>query len=406
MTPATANVPAKQPKPLPAPNSDFYELYETLSAEELATVKKVRAFMEAKVAPVITQFWVDDAFPFELLPGVKELGIGGLGMRGYGCAGGSLMQLGFVLMEMARIDPSFATFFGVHDGLAMGSIYIDGSEEQKQKWLPPMARLEKIGCFGLTEPLVGSGASGGLTTTAKRDGDSWILNGEKRWIGNAPWCDVSVIWARDLADNQVKGFIVENKTTPGFSVDKIQNKIALKVVQNGHITMKDVRVSEANRLLGSNSFRDTAKVLKMTRYAVAWMATGCAMGAYEAALKYAQERLQFGRPIGSFQLVQDLLAKMISNITASQCLIVRQAQLHAEGKLTDAHAALAKAFATAKCRETVAWARELLGGNGIVADYNAARFFADAEALYSYEGTYQIQNLILGKAITGLSAFV
>jgi glutaryl-CoA dehydrogenase len=409
MTTATATVaskPAKQPKSLPAPNSDFYEVYETLSAEELATVKNVRAFMEAKVAPVITNYWVNDAFPFELLPGVKELGIGGLGMQGYGCAGGSVALLGFVLMEIARIDPSFATFVGVHDGLAMGSIYIDGSEEQKQKWLPPMARFEKIGCFGLTEPLVGSGASGGLTTTAKRDGDSWILNGEKRWIGNAPWCDVSVIWARDLADNQVKGFIVENKATPGFSVEKIQNKIALKVVQNGHITLQDVRLPEANRLQGGNSFRDTAKVLKMTRYAVAWMATGCAMGAYETALKYTQERLQFGRPIGSFQLVQDLLAKMISNITASQCLIVRQAQLHAEGKLTDAHAALAKGFATSKCRETVAWARELLGGNGIVADYKAARFFADAEALYSYEGTYQIQNLILGKAITGLSAFV
>jgi len=406
MTAATvAAKPARQPKPLPPPNSDFYEVYETLNVEELATVKRVRAFMEAKVAPVITKFWVDDAFPFELLPGVKELGIGGLGMRGYGCAGGSVALLGFVLMEIARIDPSFATFIGVHDGLAMGSIYIDGSEEQKQKWLPPMARFEKIGCFGLTEPLVGSGASGGLTTTAKRDGASWILNGEKRWIGNAPWCDVSVIWARDLDDSQVKGFIVENKTTPGFSVQKIQNKIALKVVQNGHITLKDVRVPEANRLQGGNSFRDTAKVLKMTRYAVAWMATGCAMGAYETALKYAQERLQFGKPIGSFQLVQDLLAKMIANITASQCLIVRQAQLHAEGKLTDAHAALAKAFATSKCRETVAWARELLGGNGIVADYNAARFFADAEALYSYEGTYQIQNLIVGKAVTGLSAF-
>jgi alkylation response protein AidB-like acyl-CoA dehydrogenase len=403
---ATATVAAKQPKPLPAPNSDFYEVYETLNADELATVKRVRVFMETKVAPVITKYWVDDAFPFELLPAVKELGIGGLGMKGYGCAGGSLARFGFVLMEMARIDPSFATFFGVHDGLAMGSIYMDGSEEQKQKWLPPMARMEKIGCFGLTEPLVGSGASGGLTTTAKREGDTWILNGEKRWIGNAPWCDVSIIWARDLADNQVKGFIVENKSTPGFSVDKIENKIALKIVQNGHITLKDVRVPEANRLQGGNSFRDTAKVLKMTRYAVSWMATGCAMGAYETAVKYAQERLQFGRPIGSFQLVQDLLAKMLANITATQCLITREAQLHAEGKLTDAHAALSKAFATAKCRETVAWARELLGGNGIVADYKAARFFTDCEALYSYEGTYQMQNLILGKAITGLSAFV
>jgi alkylation response protein AidB-like acyl-CoA dehydrogenase len=396
----------KAPKPLPAPNTDFYDLYETLNAEELATVKRVRAFMESKVAPVITKYWVDDAFPFELLPAVKELGIGGLAMHGYGCAGGSLALLGFVQMEIARVDPSFSTFIGVHVGLAMGSIYIDGSEEQKQKWLPPMARFEKIGCFGLTEPLVGSGASKGLLTTAKREGDIWILNGEKRWIGNAPWCDVSIIWARDVADNQVKGFIVENKTTPGFSVEKIQNKIALKVVQNGHITLKDVRVSEANRLQGGNSFRDTAKVLKMTRYAVAWMSTGCAMGAYEAALKYAQERMQFGKPIGSFQLVQDLLAKMISNITASQCLIVRQAQLHAEGKLTDAHAALSKAFCTAKCRETVAWARELLGGNGIVADYEAARFFTDCEALYSYEGTYQMQNLIVGKAVTGLGAFV
>jgi alkylation response protein AidB-like acyl-CoA dehydrogenase len=383
----------KAPKQLPAPNSDFYEVYETLNAEELATVKRVRSFMEAEVAPVITKYWVDDAFPFELLPAVKELGIGGLAMKGYGCAGGSLALLGFVQMEIARTDPSFATFIGVHVGLAMGSIYLDGSEEQKQKWLPPMARFEKIGCFGLTEPLVG-------------EGDTWILNGEKRWIGNAPWCDVSIIWARDIADNQVKGFIVENKSTPGFSVEKIENKIALKVVQNGHITLKDVRVPEANRLLGGNSFRDTAKVLKMTRYAVAWMATGCAMGAYEAALKYAQERMQFGKPIGSFQLVQDLLAKMIANITASQCLIVRQAQLHDEGKLTDAHAAVAKAFCTAKCRETVAWARELLGGNGIVADYKAARFFADCEALYSYEGTYQMQNLIVGKAVTGFGAFV
>src|SRR6476620_11773901 len=199
--PATATVakPAvKAQKPLPAPNSDFYDLYETLSTDELAIVKRVRAFVEAKVAPIITKYWVEDAFPFELLPAVKELGIGGVGMQGYGCVGGSLALLGFVQMELARVDPSFATFFGVHVGLAMGSIYIDGSEEQKQKWLPPMARFEKIGCFGLTEPLVGSGASGGLLTTAKREGDTWTLNGEKRWIGNAPWCDVSIIWARDV----------------------------------------------------------------------------------------------------------------------------------------------------------------------------------------------------------------
>jgi len=397
---------AGKARALPLPNSDFYEVYETLAPEELAQLKTVREFMESKVAPVINKYWADDAFPFELLPELKALKIGGLGINGYGCRGGSLLLFGFVAMEMARVDPSISTFFGVHNGLAMGSIYIDGSDEQRKQWLPAMARFDKVGCFGLTEPLVGSGAAGGLTTTAKRDGDTWVLNGQKRWIGNAPWCDVSIIWARDVADNQVKGFIVENKKTPGFSVEKIENKVALKVVQNGQITLDNCRVPEANRLQGGNSFKDTARVLKMTRYAVAWMATGCAMGAYEAALKYAQTRLQFGKPIGSFQLVQDLLARMISNITASQCLVTRMAQLHVEGKLTDAHAALAKAFTTARCRETVAWAREVLGGNGIVLDYNAARFFADCEALYSYEGTYQMQNLIVGKAITGLSAFV
>src|SRR6266516_591240 len=396
----------KPQKSLPAPNSDFYELAETLPAEELAVMKQVRAFMEAKVAPVITKYWVDDAFPFELLPAIKELNIGGIGMKGYGCRGGSTLLFGLVAMEMARVDASVARFFGGHNGLAMGSIYLGGSEEQKLKWLPPMARWEKIGCFGLTEPLVGSGVSGGLTTTAKRDGDTWIINGQKKWIGNSPWCDISVIWARDVADNQVKAFIIENKTTPGFKVEKIQNKSALKVVQNGLITMENCRVPEENRLQGDSSFRDTARVLKMTRYLVAWEATGCGMGAYENALKYCQERLQFGKPIGSFQLVQDLLAKMLANITASQCMIVRTAQLQAEGKLNDAHAALAKAFTTAKCRETVAWARELLGGNGIAADYNVGRFFNDSEALYSYEGTYQMQNLIVGKAVTGFSAFL
>jgi alkylation response protein AidB-like acyl-CoA dehydrogenase len=396
----------KPTKPLPSPNSDFYQLVETLPAEELAIVKQVRAFMETRVAPVITKYWVEDAFPFELLPEMKALNIYGVGMEGYGCRGGSQQLFGLIAMEIARFDSSIATFFGVHSGLAMGSIYLGGSEEQKQKWLPPMARGEKIGCFGLTEPLVGSGASGGLLTTAKRDGDNWVLNGQKRWIGNAPWCDVSIIWAKDVADNQVKAFIVENKTTPGFTVEKIQHKMALKVVQNGEITMTNCRVPEANRLQQDTSFRDTARVLKMTRFMVGWEATGCAMGAYENALKYTQQRLQFGKPIASFQMVQDLLARMIANITASQCLLVRMAQLEAEGKLTDAHAAIAKAFTTSKCRETVAWAREICGGNGIDVDYNVGRFFADAEALYSYEGTFQMQNLIVGKAITGISAFV
>jgi alkylation response protein AidB-like acyl-CoA dehydrogenase len=406
MSAANAASNATGPKPVPVPNGDFYQLVDLLTPEEKAIVKKVRTYMETNVRPIINKYWSDDAFPFELLPSFKDLGIGGLGYDGYDCAGGSQKLFGFVAMEIARTDASMCTFFGVHSGLAMGSIYLDGSEEQRQKWLPQMARFEKIGCFGLTEPLVGSGSSGGLTTTAKREGDTWILNGQKRWIGNSPWCDLSIIWARDLADNQVKGFIVENKTTPGFSVEKMEHKIALKVVQNGQITLTDVRVPEANRLQGGNSFRDTARVLRMTRYMVGWASTGIQMGAFEATLKYTQEREQFGRPIASFQLVQDLLAKMLANVTACQCLMLRLAQLDDDGKLSDHQAALAKAFCTAKSRETVAWGRELLGGNGIIADYDVGRFFADAEALYSYEGTYQMQNLIVGKAITGYGAFV
>jgi alkylation response protein AidB-like acyl-CoA dehydrogenase len=404
---ATERKAIKQPKPLPVPNSDFYEFAADLPAEELAILKKVRAYTETKVQPIINKYWVEDSFPFELLPSFKELNIAGLGMEGYGCPGGSRLVGGLVAMELARTDASIATFFGVHSGLAMNSIYLNGTEEQKQKWLPPMARMEKIGCFALTEPLVGSGTAGGMTVTAKREGDSWVLNGQKRWIGNAPWCDISIVWARDVADNQVKGFIVENKTTPGFSVEKIQNKIALKVVQNGEITMKDCRIPDANRLQGgTGTFRDTANVLRGTRHYASWEITGTQMGAYENALKYAQERLQFGKPIGSFQLIQELLAKMLGNIVACQCMVARTVELEAKGKLTDAQAAIAKAFTTSKARETVSWAREALGGNGILVDYNVARHFADAEAIYSYEGTYQMQTLIVGKAITGFSAFV
>ena len=390
---------------LPKPNGDFYHLTESLNDGDRAVLKRIRAFMETQVAPVINKYWADDAFPFELLPGFRDLKIAGLGYNGYECAGGSTLLAGFAAMEIARVDSSFATFFGVHSGLAMGSIFLGGSEEQKQKWLPPMARLEKIGSFGLTEPLVGSGTSGGLLTTARRDGDSWVLNGQKKWIGNATWGDVTIIWARDVADGQVKGFIVENKT-PGFTADKIQNKMALRVVQNALITLNNCRVPEENRLQMDLTFRDTARVLRMTRAFVAWEAVGCAIGAYENALAYAQTREQFGKPIAKFQLIQDLLVKMLGNITASLCMVVRLSQLQDEGKLKDEHASLAKAFCTVKMRETVGFARELLGANGILLDHQVGRFVADAEAIYSYEGTREMNTLIVGKAITGFGAFV
>ena len=397
---------ARPPRPIPEPDSDFYSLEETLAPDEAKVLQKVRAFMDEKVAPIITKYWAEDAFPFELLPAVRQLGIGGVGFHGYGCPGGSPLLAGFIWMEMARVDASFCTFFGVHSGLSMGSVYLGGSEGQKQRWLPPMARLELVGAFGLTEPEVGSGASRGMQTTAKREGDGWVLNGEKKWIGNSPWCDLTIIWAKDVADDQVKGFIVENKTAPGFRVEKIQHKLSLRVVQNGHIIMKDCRVPEANRLQGDVSFRDTARVLRMTRSGVAWMATGVQMGAYEHALRYCQHRLQFGRPIASFQMIQEHLARMLANITASQCMCVQLARMQQEGKLEDQHASLAKAYTTVAMRDTVARAREVLGANGILLDEQVARFFADAEAIYSYEGTREMQTLIVGRAITGFSAFV
>jgi glutaryl-CoA dehydrogenase len=386
-------------------DADFYALELLLDEEDRALLHRVRAFMEKEVQPIINRYWTRAKFPHELLPGLGELGIAGLPYRGYGCPGKSPLLDGMVAMELARTDPSIATFCGVHGGLAMGSIYLCGSEEQKQRWLPAMARLERIGAFGLTEPEVGSGASRGLATTARRDGDAWVLDGRKKWIGNASFADLTVIWAKDVDDDRVKGFVVE-AGTPGYTTEDLQDKIALRVVQNALITLDGVRIPEANRLQHATSFRDTAEVLRMTRAGVAWMAVGCARGAYEHALAYATEREQFGRPIGGFQLVQDLLVRMLGNITASTTLCARLSQLQAAGLARDEHASLAKAFCTVRMRETVGWARELLGGNGILLEHHVGRFVADAEAIYSYEGTREMNTLIVGRAITGLSAFV
>ncbi len=386
-------------------DSDFYSLGLLLDPAERQLLRRVREFMEKEIEPVINRYWTREEFPHELIPGMSQLGVVGLPYSGYGCGGRGFLLDGMVAMELARVDPSIATFLGVHGGLAMGSIYLCGSDEQKQRWLPAMARMEKIGAFGLTEPEVGSGAARGLTTTARRDGDEWVLDGQKKWIGNATFADYVVIWARDVEDSQVKGFVVE-QPAPGFSTTKMRDKIALRVVQNASITLDGVRVPEASRLQHASSFRDTAKVLRLTRAGVAWMAVGCARGAYEHALAYAKEREQFGRPIAGFQLVQDQLVRMLANVTASACLCVRLSQLQDAGLADDQQSALAKAFCTVRMRETVGLARELLGGNGILLEYHVGRFVADAEAIYSYEGTREINTLIVGRAITGTSAFV
>lgn len=386
---------------LPPVNGDFYDLSAMLTEEERALQLKVRHFMETEIQPIVNEYWFKAEFPFEIIPKLAGLNICGGTFRGEY----SYVMEGIIAMEMARVDCSIATFFGVQNGLAMGSIYTLGSEAQKQEWLPGMEQLKIIGAFGLTEPEVGSGAAGGLTTTAKRVGDKWVLNGQKKWIGNATFADVLVIWARDEDDNQVKGFLLR-KGTPGFSVEKMHDKMALRIVQNGIITLTDCEIAESDRLAHANSFKDTAKVLQMTRAGVAWLAVGCARGAYENALTYTRQRKQFGKPIASFQLIQNHLVEMLSNLTAMQTMVYRLSQLQDDGLLNDEHASIAKVFCSLRTRDIVSRAREVMGGNGILLEYNVARFVADAEAIYSYEGTKEINSLIVGRAITGFSAFV
>ncbi|HKG07524.1 MAG TPA: acyl-CoA dehydrogenase family protein [Pedobacter sp.] len=391
---------------LPPIEGDFYHLGdEALKDADRELQLKVRTFLEKEVKPIVNHYWLRAEFPFDLIPKIAELNICGLTYQGYGCPGKSNLMEGILAMEMARIDTSISTFFGVQSGLAMGAIYLLGSDAQKQEWLPDMQQLKTIGAFGLTEPEVGSGAAGGLTTTARRQGSKWILNGQKKWIGNATFSDVTIIWARDLEDNEVKGFLVR-KGIKGFSVEKMMDKMALRIVQNGLISLNNCEVDEADRLQNANSFKDTAKVLKMTRAGVAWQAVGCARGAYESALQYTMTRKQFGKPIASYQLIQNHLVEMLSNLTAMQTLCFRLSQLQDQGLLTDAHASLAKVFCSMRTRDVVSRAREVMGGNGILLEYDVARFVADAEAIYSYEGTKEINTLIVGRAITGFSAFV
>lgn len=397
--------PSKKKKDPPPINADFYAVEDRLSEDDRALQLKVRSFLEKEVKPIVNKYWLHDDFPFEIIPKLAELNICGYTYKGYGCAGGTSLMDGIIASEFGRIDPSIATFLGVQSGLAMGSIYLCGSEEQKNEWLPRMQQLKVIGAFGLTEPEVGSATAGGLTTTCRKTADGWELNGQKKWIGNSTFSDITIIWARDIADQQVKGFIVR-KENPGFSVEKIKGKMALRIVQNGLITLKNCIVPESDRLQLANSFKDTAKVLQMTRAGVAWMAVGCARGAYENALAYTLEREQFGKPIASFQLIQNHLVEMLSNLTAMQTLVYRLSELQDGNKLKDEHASLAKVFCTMRTRDIVSRAREVMGGNGILLEYNVARFLADAEAIYSYEGTKEINSLIVGRSITGISAFV
>jgi glutaryl-CoA dehydrogenase len=385
--------------------SDFYSYASRLSDREREALAALREWLEREVKPIVNDHWERAEFPMQVVKPLAELGALSFAWDETRPFENSAVFRGFVALELARVDPSVGTFVGVQNGLATGSIAVAGSEEQRREWIPRLASGEVIGAFGLTEPLSGSDSARGLRTTARREGDEWVLNGAKRWIGNATFSDITIVWAKDEADGQVKGFIVPT-STPGYEATKIEGKISLRIVQNADITLTDVRVPESLRLQNANSFRDTAAVLRQTRAEVAWAAVGTAIGAYEAAVRYATERVQFGKPIGAHQLIQDLLVKCLGNITASLGMVVRVSEMQDLGEQRDEHSSLAKTYATERMRETVGWAREVCGGNGIVLDYDVARFFADAEALYSYEGTREMNTLIVGRSITGEAAFV
>ena len=385
--------------------SDFYGFEDALTDREKDVILRLREYLETEIRPLVNDHWARGEFIYPAVQGLADLGLFGLPWEETRPFENSAVFRGWVALELGRVDASIATLVGMQNGLVMGSIAVAGSPEQRAEWLPKFASGELLGAFGLTEPLSGSDSAQGLRTTATPDGDTWILNGAKRWIGNGSISDVTIIWAKSTEDGQVKGFIVPT-STPGYTGTKIEGKQALRIVQNADIVLDNVVVPSNYRLANGNSFRETAAVLRLTRAEVAWAAVGNSIGAYDAAVKYAGEREQFGKTIGSHQLVQELLAKSLGNITASIGVVTQVSKMLDEGRQRDEHSALAKEFTTSRMRETVAWCRELFGGNGIVLDNDVIRHFMDAEAIYSYEGTREMNTLIVGRAITGKAAFV
>jgi glutaryl-CoA dehydrogenase len=384
-------------------NTDFFRIGEQLTDEELDFWRRTRDFVDGEVLPVINGYWERAEFPWPLVAKLAELGVVGDGIAGYGCPSMSPIAVGLVHMELNRGDGSLGTFFGVQAGLAMRSIAMHGSEEQKHRWLPALASLSKIGAFALTEPEHGSDAVA-LETSARREGEGWILNGYKKWIGNGSIADVTVVWARDVADGKVKGFLVE-KGTPGYTARRMDGKGSLRAVWQAEIALTDVWVPETNRLPGARGFGDTALVLAKSRNTVAWSALGHAVAAYDAARGYCEQRTQFGKPLVAFQLVQHRLVKMLAEICGMQLYCLRLGRLIEEGALSDTIAALAKMHNTSKARQVILEARDLLGGNGILLDYHVMRHLTDIESIHTYEGTETIQTLIVGRDITGVGTF-
>ncbi|CAM8971505.1 unnamed protein product [Rhodiola kirilowii] len=387
----------------PPCTSDYFHFEDLLTPEEQAIRIRVRECVEKEIAPVMTTYWEKAEFPFHVVPKLAELRVAGGTIKGYGCPGMSITASAVATAELSRVDASCSTFILVHSSLAMLTIAMCGSEEQKQKYLPSLAELKTVACWALTEPDYGSDASGLRTTATKVEG-GWILDGQKRWIGNSTFADVLVIFARNTTTNQINGYIVK-KHAPGLSATKIENKIGLRMVQNGDILMNRVFVPDEDRLPGVNSFQDTNKVLAISRVMVAWQPIGISMGIYDMCNRYLKERKQFGAPLAAFQINQQKLVQMLGNVQAMILVGWRLCKLYEKGNMTIGQAGLAKSWITLRARETAALGRELLGGNGILADFLVAKAFCDLEPIYTYEGTYDINTLVTGREVTGIASF-
>lgn len=385
-------------------SSDQFDFASLLTPAEQAAILRLRATLDAHVRPIVNEYWSRDEFPMQIIPHLVDLDM--MNPKEIRDAGQipSELFVGFRTFELARCDASVSTFYNAVAGLYRTTVNLGGSPEQIAELDPKIQTFESFGVFCLTEAEHGSDIARGLATTAERHGDTWTINGSKRWIGGVFAANTLAIFARDVADGQVKGFLVP-KDAPGVSYSKIEGKFALKIMQNADIELVDVKVSDSLRLQNVNSFADVARLLRSMRSLVSWIACGAMAGAYEAALKYVMEREQFGKPLASFQLVQEKLARMLANLTAALSMTVRLTQQQQDGVFVDENSSMTKMQTSLLLRETVALAREVAGGNGIVVDYDVARFFADAEAIYSYEGTHEINALVVGRAITGIGSF-
>lgn len=385
---------------VPFPNADILEVERLLSEEERAHLHKVRNFLQTEIRPVVGPYWDREEFPFELLPKLAEYGLGEIELSGF-----SRLLKGLLYAEVTRADVSLSALVGIHNELVVGAIDQLGSEEHKNTWLDGLRNFTKVGCFALTEPDHGSDIAGGLATTAKRTEDGWLITGSKRWIGGGTFADFAVVFARDVDDNHVKGFIIE-LDRDGVSKTKISRKMGLRIMQNADLGFDNVLVPHDALLPGATTFAGTNVMLRNSRAWVGWQAAGVQLAIFERARDYVLTRDQFGKKLAKFQLAQEQLARIVGNAAASISMLAQVAWLQENGGFDMPHAALAKATATRFARESASLARAMGGGNGILTDFELSKLFNDVEILYTYEGTYEINSLIVGRAVTGVSAFV